>query len=631
MIIFPYHLHYNIKKESSKHKKIKMQKTLTGLQTIREFHKNTPQTPGVYRMLNSEGKVLYVGKAKNLYKRIKNYTDFDGLTDRIKKMITETNSMEIIQTNTEYEALLLEQDLIKQLKPKYNIMLTDDKSYPYLTISRQEIPRLNKFRGDKNSLNHFFGPFPSGLAVNESIKLIQSIFGLRTCKDIMFKNRTNPCLLYQIHKCSAPCCGKISPSEYRLKVAEAIRFLKGNNKAIIDSLSNSMQKASQEQEYELAATYRDKITYINQILKKSTLSAINGKTDIIAIIQKDGQFGIEVLFSRNSITTGQYSYFPTHTNNATNIEIFCSFIEHFYINRDIPQTILTNITLPDNIKKELSEQLSFIHSNTHIEIDTPIRGEKKKLVDTITSNAALHLEHKFIEESNNQQYMIDLAKLFELRHPPRRIDVFDNSHIFGTDKIGAMIVAGPTGFQKNNYRKYNIRADIAGDDYKMMEEVLTRRYTRAKSENTLPDLIIVDGGRGQLDIANTVIRELNLEDQIPIIGIAKGENRNAGEETLYQRGHSPINLAKNDPILFYLQRIRDEAHRFAITTHRHKREKSHFHSSLDNIDGIGTVKKRNLLNYFGSVKNIINSTPTELTKVKGIDKSLAEKIYKTFH
>ena len=392
-----------------------------------------------------------------------------------------------------------------------------------------------------------------------------------------------------------------------------------------------MQSASKRQEYELAATYRDKIAYINQILKKSTLSAVDGKTDIIALIKKDDQFEIEVLFSRNSITTGQYSYFPTHTDNATDAEILASFIEHFYIDRDIPQTILTNIALPDDIRTELSEQLSSNRGNTHVEIDTPQRGEKKKLVDTIVSNATLHLERKFIEESNNKQYMEDLAKLFELRRPPRRIDVFDNSHIFGTDKIGAMIVAGPTGFQKDNYRKYNIRADIAGDDYKMMEEVLTRRYTRAKTENTLPDLILVDGGRGQLDIANMVIRELELEDQVAIVGIAKGENRNAGEETLYQRGHRPINLAKNDPLLFYLQRIRDEAHRFAITTHRHKREKSHFRSALDDIDGIGAVKKRNLLNYFGSVKNIVNSTPSELAKVDGIDKSLAEKIYKTFH
>ena len=589
-----------------------------------------PHNPGCYLMKDKQGCIIYVGKSKNLKNRLSSYFK-QSHTGKTMMLVREIDHFEYIVTNTEMESLLLEINLIKKYTPKYNILYRDDKSYPYLTISRQEIPRLGKFRGDKNSLNHFFGPFPSGLAVNESIKLIQSIFGLRTCKDSMFKNRTTPCLLYQIHKCSGPCCGKISPTQYRLQVAETIRFLKGNNKAIIDSLSAKMQQASKALEYELAATYRDKISYINQILKKSTLSSVDGKTDIIALIEKDGQFEIEVLFSRNSITTGQYSYFPTHTDDASAPEVLASFIEHFYLDRDIPQTILTNIPLSNETRNELEEQLSTTKNNTHVTIETPQRGEKKTLVETIVSNATLHLERKFIEESNNKQYMEDLAKLFELRRPPRRIDVFDNSHIFGTDKIGAMIVAGPTGFQKDNYRKYNIRADIAGDDYKMMEEVLTRRYTRAKSENTLPDLILVDGGRGQLDIANMVIRELELEDRVAIVGIAKGENRNAGEETLYQRGHRPINLAKNDPLLFYLQRIRDEAHRFAITTHRHKREKSHFRSALDDIDGIGAVKKRNLLNYFGSVKNIINSTPAELIKVDGIDKGLAEKIYKTFH
>lgn len=603
-----------------------MQKSLTGLEIIRKFHKNTPNSPGVYRMFNENKQVLYVGKAKNLHKRIKNYTDLDGLSERIKKMISETREMEIIQTHTENEALLLEQDLIKQLNPKYNIMLMDDKSYPYLTISKEDIPRLGKFRGDKNSLNHFFGPFPSSLAVNESIKLIQSVFGLRTCKDTMFKNRERPCLLYQIKRCSGVCCGKITPAEYRVQVDKAIDFLKGNNKEIIDDLSSKMRIASANQEYEKAIVYRDKITYLNQILKRNSLGTIDGLTDIVVIIKKEDKYEIEVLFSRNSITCGQYSYFPENTKDATENEILTSFIEQFYSNHDVPEQILTNIEIDG--KTELEDLLSEI-KKTKVVIETPQRGDKKKVVDTIVQNAKLHLERKFIEDSNNKQYMIDLAKLFELKAPPKRIDVFDNSHIFGTDKIGAMIVAGPTGFQKDNYRKYNIRSDIAGDDYKMMDEVLTRRYTRAKAEHTLPDLIIVDGGRGQLDIAYNVIRNLELET--PIVGIAKGENRNAGEETLYQKGHRPINLAKNDPILFYLQRIRDEAHRFAITTHRKKREKSHFRSALDDIDGIGATKKKNLLNYFGSVKNIVNSDISELVKVDGINKNLAEKIYKTFH
>lgn len=603
-----------------------MQKKLTGLEIIRKFHKNAPNSAGVYRMLNNENKVLYVGKAKNLHKRIKNYTELDGLSDRIKRMIFETSSMEIIQTNTEHEALLLEQDLIKQLNPKYNILLKDDKSYPYLTISKEEIAKLGKFRGDKNSSNHFFGPFPSGLAVNESIKLIQSIFGLRTCKDTMLKNRQTPCLLYQIKKCSGICCNKISLSEYKSQVDQAISLLKGENKEIIDKLSQKMQSASQTRDYETAIIYRDKIAYLNQILKRNTFATIDGKTDIAVIIKKENTFIIEVLISRNSITSGQYSFFPKNTENANESEILTSFFEQFYTTHEIPQTILTNITL-DN-KEDIEESLSNIKGNK-VQIETPQKGDKRKIIENIIQNANLHLEHKFIEESNNKQYMEDLQKLFNLKSPPKRIDVFDNSHTFGTDKIGAMIVVGPKGFQKENYRKYNIKANIAGDDYKMMDEVLTRRYTRAKSEHTLPDLILVDGGRGQLDIAYNVIRNLELET--PIVGIAKGENRNAGEETLYKKGMRPINLAKSDPLLFFLQRIRDEAHRFAITTHRKKREKSHFKSALDDIEGIGAAKKKNLLSYFGSVKNIINSDISELLKVDGINKNLAEKIYKTFH
>lgn len=603
-----------------------MLKKLTGLEIIRNFHKNTPNSAGVYRMFDNEKNVLYVGKAKNLHKRIKNYTELDGLSERIKKMICETSSMEIIQTNTEHEALLLEQDLIKQLNPKYNILLKDDKTYPYLTISKEEIAKLGKFRGDKNSLHHFFGPFPSGLAVNESIKLIQSIFGLRTCKDTMFKNRQTPCLLYQIKKCSGICCNKISLSEYKSQVDKAISLLKGENKEIIDELSQKMQSASQLRDYETAIIYRDKISYLNQILKRNSLAAIDGKTDIIVIIKKENTFIIEVLISRNSITSGQYSFFPKHTENANENEILTSFFEQFYTTHEIPQTILTNIII--NNKEDIEETLSNIKGNK-VQIETPQKGDKKKVIETIIQNANLHLERKFIEESNNKQYMEDLQKLFNLKSPPKRIDVFDNSHTFGTDKIGAMIVVGPKGFQKENYRKYNIKADIAGDDYKMMDEVLTRRYTRAKSEHTLPDLILVDGGRGQLDIAYNVIR--NLELDTPIVGIAKGENRNAGEETLYKKGMRPINLAKSDPLLFFLQRIRDEAHRFAITTHRKKREKSHFKSVLDDIEGIGATKKKNLLSYFGSVKNIINSDISELLKVDGINKNLAEKIYKTFH
>ncbi|MDE6224410.1 MAG: excinuclease ABC subunit UvrC, partial [Alphaproteobacteria bacterium] len=412
----------------------------TGLEIIRDFHKNTPNSPGVYRMFDENGKVLYVGKAKNLHKRIKNYTDLDGLSERIKKMIHETRKMEIIQTNTENEALIVEQDLIKKLNPKYNILLKDDKSYPYLTISKDEFPKLGKFRGDKSSAFHFFGPFPSSLAVNEGIKIIQSMFGLRTCRDTLFKNRQSPCLLYQIKKCSAPCCLKIIPEQYRAQVDKAISFLKGENKAIINEFSEKMQIASQNRDYETAIIYRDKISYLNQILKKSTFSSLDSDTDIICLVNRDNVYEIEVFFSRKSIICGNFSYFPTKTQNATEEEILYEFIEQFYLERDIPKLILTNIPLT-NIKEELEETLSGI-KGAKVEIDTPQKGEKKKIVDNIVSNANAHLEHKFITEINQKKYMDDMQKLFHLPNSPKRIDVFDNSHTFGTNKIGAMIVVG---------------------------------------------------------------------------------------------------------------------------------------------------------------------------------------------
>ncbi|MBR4316856.1 MAG: excinuclease ABC subunit C, partial [Alphaproteobacteria bacterium] len=395
-----------------------MQKNLIGLEIIRNFHKNTPNSPGVYRMFDENKKVLYVGKAKNLHKRIKNYTDLDGLSERIQKMILETRSMEIIQTHTENEALLLEQDLIKQLHPKYNILLRDDKTYPYLTITKEDIPKLGKFRGDKNSSAYFFGPFPSGLAVNESIKMIQSVFGLRTCKDTMFHNRQTPCLLYQIKKCSGVCCGKITPAKYKRNVDDAISFLNGENRDVIDNLSKEMRKASDERNYEKAIIYRDKITYLNQILKRNTLSAIDGKTDIIALITKGNSFEIEVLFSRNSVTCGQYSYFPEHTKDMENDEILTSFIEQFYSDHEIPDTIITNIDIKD--KEELEETLSSL-KKTKVQIEIPKIGDKKKVLDTVIQNANLHLERKFLEERDNRHYMEELAKLFELKAPPKRI------------------------------------------------------------------------------------------------------------------------------------------------------------------------------------------------------------------
>lgn len=593
-----------------------MQKNLTGLQIIQKFHKTVPNSPGVYRMFDENNIVLYVGKAKNLYNRIKNYTDLNGLSSRIQQMIFHTKSMEIIKTETETEALLLEQDLIKQLHPKYNIMLTDNKSYPYIAISKDFPQRIFKFHGDKNKNNNLFGPFPTVYVLDQTIKLIQNLFGIRICKDTYMKNRSRPCILYQIHRCSGICLNKISDNEYIENMRRAISFLRGNTKDIVDDLSTKMMEASKNQEYETAKIYRDKISYINQAVKQNTFANINIDTDVIVVINQNNNFAIEIMSIKNGSVVGQFSFFPKYDKEVEEVDIFNEFVDKFYTDHQVPKLILTNIATSNIF-------------DTGINVEAPQKGEKKKIIDITLKNAILHLSREFSKSENNKKYMEEIAKLFELNNVPKRIDCFDNSHIFGTDKIGAMIVMGTSGFRKNDYRKYNIKSNVAGDDYTMMNEVLTRRYTRAKVEKTLPDLILVDGGRGQLDIAYNVIRNLDLE--IPIVGIAKGENRNAGEETLYQKGHLPINLSKNNPILFFLQRIRDEAHRFAITTHRKKRANSHFRSELDDIEGIGVVKKRNLLNHFGSVKNIINSSVSEIMKVDGINKTLAEKIYDIFH
>ena len=600
---------------------------LDGLKIIQKFQKTAPKTPGVYRMIGEKEEVLYVGKAKNLYNRLQNYTNLNKLSLRIQKMISQTKSLQIITTKTETEALLLEQDLIKKLHPKYNIMLVDSKSYPYLVITKEEIPRIYKFRGIKNSKGNYFGPYPAVSVVDESIKLIQNIFGLRTCKNTLMKNRTSPCLLYQIHRCSGICCNKITINKYQDNTQEAIKFLQGKTSSIINQLSEKMILASNNQQYEEATIYRNKISVINQIIKKNTFKTLTGATDIICIEEKENNFIIEFMSTDNGIVLSQYSFFPKYKCTITEEDLFIEFINKIYTSNKIPDLILTNI----NIKKQITEiqkQISeILQKNINIEI--PEKGIKKEIIKRVKDNALLHLNSFLLESNQNKIYMTELVKLFNLSHIPQRIDVFDNSHIFGTDKVGAMIVAGIKGFRKQDYRKYNIKAKIAGDDYTMMNEVLTRRYTRAKQESTLPDLILVDGGLGQLEIANTIMEKLNLN--IKVVGIAKGENRNAGEETLYQKGYPPIKLEKNNPLLFYLQRIRDEAHRFAITTHRKKRSNSHFRSELDDIEGIGNKKKKDLLNYFGSVKNIINSSISDLLKVNGINKKLAEKIYNTFH
>jgi excinuclease ABC subunit C len=509
-----------------------MKKTLKGLLAIRKFQETAPETPGIYRMLDADGRVLYIGKAKNLKKRIRNYTELARLSDRIRNMVVETRSVEVIRTNTENEALILEQNLIKQQDPKFNILLKDDKSYPYLTISKEEFPKVAKFRGDKNSASHFFGPFPSATSVTESLKIMQSVFGLRTCSASYFKNRRNPCLLYQIKKCSGPCCGKISREEYARSAESAIAFLKGRSRTLIDELSKKMQEASAVKDYEAAMSCRDKIGYLNQMLKKSTLASVDADADVVALVGIDGAYRIEVLFSRASVTEGNLSYSPAGAKGASDAEILSAFLEHFYVDREIPKQIITNVELGE-ARDELAETLSGL-KGAKVEIAVPRRGGRKLLLETVVKNGRAKLEQSLIESLNARKYMDGLQKLFGLPGPPERIDVFDNSHIFGTSKIGAMIVAGPSGFRKTDYRKYNISSAVKGDDYRMMQEVLSRRYARAKAENTLPGLIILDGGKPQLDAAAQVLGRLGLN--IPLVGIAKTEGHDAGGETLVMNG-----------------------------------------------------------------------------------------------
>ncbi|MDR1009118.1 MAG: excinuclease ABC subunit UvrC, partial [Rickettsiales bacterium] len=478
---------------------------MTGVNTIKKFQREAPTSPGVYRMFDFAGRVLYVGKAKNLAARIKNYTETSGLSARIAKMVEETARMEIITTRTENEALLLEQDLIKRLKPKYNILMRDDKSYPYLTISKGEYPRLGKYRGAKGAGAHFFGPFPSGLAVNEGIKIIEAAFKLRTCRDTYFKNRVRPCLLYQIKKCSAPCCGLISAEDYKRAVEEAVAFLRGRDSGLIDEMAGRMREAADAHDFESAIFYREQVSYLNQILKRNALANIGLSTDVIALVRAGEEVAIEVLFSRNSIIQGDFSYLPSQAEGASDLEIMSAFLDSFYLEREPPRLIITNVA-----GAEFDD----------VVVEVPSRGDKLRALASVEKNGLMKLERRMTEGKNQTRYLEELGSVLGLTAPIERIDVFDNSHLSGTNKVGVMICAGPGGFQKDNYRRYDIRSVSTGDDFGMMEEVLTRRYTRAKAEGTLPSLIILDGGAPQLDVALHVLRRLDLE-VLPIMGIAK--------------------------------------------------------------------------------------------------------------
>lgn len=608
-----------------------------GVSVIQAFVKTLPGSPGVYRMLDRKGTVLYVGKAKHLKKRVTNYTQPEKQSVRIQRMIHQTATMEFTTTHTEAEALLLEASLIKRLKPLYNILLRDDKSFPYILITGDhDFPQVTKHRGGKNRKGEYFGPFASTVAVNHTLALLQRIFMLRNCPDTVFASRSRPCLQYQIKRCTAPCVDYVSKADYAKQVKMARDFLTGKSRKLQERFAKEMQQASDAQAYELAASYRDKIRALTSIQAQQTVHMDSvGNTDIHALHRQNGQSCVQVFFYRAGQNYGNRAYFPRHEQDAPDVDILTAFIAQFYTNRPVPKDIMVNVDLStDNgiLEKALS-----LHAGHKVQITRPQRGARKQLMAQAVKNAAEALARKQATDTQQAALFDDLVKVFDLETAPKRVEVYDNSHISGSHALGAMIVATPDGFQKNAYRKFNMKnQNVAGDDYGMMREMLTRRLKQAQKADPdrelghWPDLMLIDGGKGQLSAALEVMAELGVTD-LAVAAIAKGPERNAGRETFFLPDKKPFTLPRDDRIMHFLQRLRDEAHRFAITSHRGKRSKSLTGSPLDDIPGIGAKRKKALLLHFGSAKEVATAGLADLEKVSGISKTVAQTIYNHFH
>ncbi len=608
-----------------------------GVQIIKSYLKNLGSDPGVYRMLDENENVLYVGKAKNLSNRVKSYINLKNLSHRIVRMVTLTRSMEFVTTHTEVEALLLEANMIKRYKPHYNILLRDDKSFPYILIdTSHKSPRVLKHRGAKRRDGFYFGPFASVKAVNDSLTILQKTFSLRTCSDSVFNSRSRPCLLYQIKRCSAPCVDKISTEDYRALVDEAHDFLGGKSDAIKERFTVQMQNASKEKHYELASVYRDRLKSLAAVQSRQDITQGRiGDADVIAGFQKGGHTCVEVFFYRGGQNWGNKAYFPRHDKDQTLDEILPAFMSQFYENKQPPKKILIN---HDIKQKKLLEQALSLVAECKVVIGQPKRGDNLDLITMVEKNAREALERRLAETSSQQKLLKGVAKLFDLEAPPSRIEVYDNSHISGTNALGAMIVAGPDGFDKASYRKFNIKSQdmAAGDDFAMMREVMSRRFSRQLREDpdrsaaTWPDLLLIDGGKGQLSAVVGILEDLGLTD-IPVVAIAKGVDRNAGREDFYIKAKEPFKLPPNDPVLYFLQRLRDESHRFVIGSHRTRRAKTMHKSLLDGLAGVGPARKKALLLHFGSAKAVSGAAIKDLEKVKGINRTLANNIYDYFH
>ncbi len=592
-----------------------------------------PKLPGVYKMLNSKNEILYVGKAKNLMNRLKSYVSEKNHIIRTERMLSQTKKLEITTTSNESEALLLEANLIKKHKPKYNILLRDDKSFPFIFMgNKDKWPQIKKHRGKKNKEGFFFGPFASAGSANWTIKMIQKIFHLRVCDDAVFKNRERSCILYQIKRCSGPCVGYINETEYKQTVKDAIEFVSGKSRKIQKNLSNQMEKASEELDFEKASILRDRIKSLNIIQSSQKINEANlVEADVIAAYKESGKTCIQVFFYRSKQNWGNQAFFPKHDPDESLKEILNSFITQFYENKNVPNSIILSEEINERtlIEKTLSKK-----ENKEINISVAKKGSKLKVIKQAIKNAKDSLNRKIYESQNNKDLFEKVAKKFDLETNINLIEVYDNSHIQGTNSVGAMITYDDGGFVKKRYRKFNIKIQKnKQDDYGMMKEVLNRRFKRAVQEKdnylSFPDLVLIDGGKGQYSVARETMNELGLHD-IPIVAIAKGKFRSSSNETFFHN-RKEFKFLKNDPTLFFLQRLRDESHRFAISAHRAKRKKSISSSLLDQIEGIGSIRKRALLNHFGSARAVESASLDEIKSVEGIEEKVAKKIYNFFH
>ena len=622
---------------------------LSGADAIAAFVKRLPNAPGVYRMMNAAGDVLYVGKARSLKKRVANYAQGRGHANRIARMIRETKTMEFVVTRTETEALLLEANLIKRLRPRFNVLMRDDKSFPYILLTGDHgSPGIFKHRGARSRGGDYFGPFASATAVGRTINALQRAFLLRTCADSVFEARTRPCLLFQIKRCAGPCTGEIPPADYAELVVQARDFLSGKASGVKAQLAGAMGAAAESLDFERAAVYRDRLSALSHVTAQQGINPSGvEEADVFAIHQEGGQNCIEVFFFRTGQNWGNRAYFPRADASFEAGEVLGAFLAQFYDDKPTPRLVLLSHEVPE--RPLIAEALS-AKAERRVEVAVPQRGEKKDLVDHARQNARETLGRRLAETSTQARLLAGFAETFGLAKPPRRIEVYDNSHIMGTAAVGGMIVAGPEGFAKAHYRKFNIRstAITPGDDFGMMREVLERRFSRLVKESAetegdsvvaaddesmpdWPDVVLIDGGQGQLAAARAILDGLGLSDKVTAVGVAKGQDREAGRERFFMIGKPPFSLPVRDPVLYFVQRLRDEAHRFAIGTHRARRKKELVRNPLDEIDGIGPTRKRALLHHFGTAKAVSRAGIADLIAVDGISEAMAKLIHAHFH